>query len=161
MDHVDDVYSVSGCVNENFADYINYWKHNGYWIFDSPEIIRAVAKQNSIDLTGTLLFYYEVHESQFDGERWVPFSPEPSFTTNVVVPCKRQLEGFDVVTFCGSTSPGCSPLSCNYLARDLAVNSHCLFSEFGDSKAALEKGMFNDSEPGPFRIFAVYSVAWP
>jgi hypothetical protein len=25
-----DVYSVSSCVNENFADYIEYWQHNGF-----------------------------------------------------------------------------------------------------------------------------------
>jgi hypothetical protein len=32
-----DIYSVSNCHSENFADYIPYWKHNGYWFFDSPE----------------------------------------------------------------------------------------------------------------------------
>jgi hypothetical protein len=30
--NVHDVYSLSGCVSENFTDYINYWKHNGYWV---------------------------------------------------------------------------------------------------------------------------------
>jgi hypothetical protein len=35
--HVIDVYSVSGCISENFADYIQYWRHNGYWLFDSPD----------------------------------------------------------------------------------------------------------------------------
>lgn len=34
---VDDIYSVSGCVSKDFADYITSWKHNGYWFFDSPE----------------------------------------------------------------------------------------------------------------------------
>jgi hypothetical protein len=28
-----DIYSVSGCVSKNFADYIKFWKHNGYWFF--------------------------------------------------------------------------------------------------------------------------------
>jgi hypothetical protein len=37
---VDDLYSVSSCFSEDFTDYINYWKHNGYWFFDSPEIIK-------------------------------------------------------------------------------------------------------------------------
>jgi hypothetical protein len=27
--HVVDIFSVSGCISEDFADYINYWKHNG------------------------------------------------------------------------------------------------------------------------------------
>ena len=33
VDHVIDIFSVSGCVSENFADYIGFWKHNGYWFF--------------------------------------------------------------------------------------------------------------------------------
>jgi hypothetical protein len=53
---VEDVYSVSGCISEDFTDYINYWKHNGYWFFDSPEIITQLARDNSLDLTGTNLF---------------------------------------------------------------------------------------------------------
>ena len=29
-EHVADIYSVSSCVSKDFAEYINYWKHNGY-----------------------------------------------------------------------------------------------------------------------------------
>ena len=29
--NVVDLYSVSSCFSEDFTDYINYWKHNGYW----------------------------------------------------------------------------------------------------------------------------------
>jgi hypothetical protein len=36
-----------------------------------------------------------------------------------------------------------------------------LFSSFDEAKAHLERGAFNNSEPGPYRIFAVYSVGWP
>lgn len=25
-----DVYSLSNCISHNFANYINYWQHNGY-----------------------------------------------------------------------------------------------------------------------------------
>ena len=71
--HVVHIYSVSNCNCEDFADYIKYWKHNGFWFFDSPGIIRDVAKQNSISLEGTSLFYYEAHEVEFDGERWGPW----------------------------------------------------------------------------------------
>ena len=38
------------------------------------------------------------------------------------------------------------------------VNQHCLFNTQSEAKEALESGKFNDSEPGPFRIFAVYLV---
>ena len=136
--HVKDVYSVSGCVSEDFADYINFWNHNGYWMFDSPEIIRKIATENSIPLEGTALFYYEIHEMEFDGQRWSPFSPEPSFHTAVDLPEQRKLEGFDVVT----VYRGCSPLSCNGLAEKVATNEHCLLDSFGEAEAALSAVSF-------------------
>ena len=60
-----DIYSVSGCISENFADYIKFWKHNGYWFFDAPEVIQQLAQEQSIDLGETSLFYYEVYELEF------------------------------------------------------------------------------------------------
>src|SRR5437764_666419 len=125
---VADVYSVSGCVSPNFADYIKYWEHNGFWFFDSPEIIQQLAQAQGLDLAGTRTFYYEVYELQFDpaGARWSSFSAEPSFPTDVVVPQIKTLEGYDVVTFSVGTSAECSPLSCNSLAKEVETNAHCL-----------------------------------
>jgi hypothetical protein len=159
--NVVDIYSVSGCVSEDFADYINYWKHNGYWLFDSPEIIKSIAKENSIQLEGMSLFYYEAYEMEFNGESWHPYAPEPSVTTHVVPPSHKQLEGFDVVTFYARNSPECSPLSCNSLAKDLRTNEHCLFASFEEAETNVENGAFSECEPGPYRIFSVYSVDWP
>jgi hypothetical protein len=158
--HVIDIYSVSNGNCEDFADYIKYWKHNGFWLFDSPEIIKDVAKQNAISLEGTSLFYYEAHEMEFDGERWGPWSPEPSFPTNVVLPSRKQLQGFDVVNFTARTSPECSGLSCSSLAAELPTNRHCLFSSFEEAEKSLNDGKFENAEPGPYRIFALYSVDW-
>ena len=55
---VEDIYSVSGCISKDFADYINFWKHNGHSLFDSPDVIEQVAREQSIDLTATMMFYY-------------------------------------------------------------------------------------------------------
>jgi hypothetical protein len=156
-----DIYSVSNCQSENFADSIPYWKHNGYWFFDSPEIIKNVATEHSIPLEGTSLFYYEVYEMEFDGESWFPFSPEPSFPTNVIPPSDKQFEGFDVVNFTARTSPECSGLSCSSMATDLHTNGHCLFASFNEAERNVSEGGFNESEPGPYRIFSVYTVDWP
>jgi hypothetical protein len=155
------IYSVSGCVSGNFTDYVKFWKHNGYWFFDSPAIIIDIANGHGIDLTETVLFFYEVHELQFDSAEWTRFEPEPSFGTNVRVPEAKKLEGYDVVTFVAQTLPECSPLSCNSLASEVETNSHCLLQSFEQARTLLENGTFSDSEPGPYRIFAVYSVAWP
>jgi len=156
-----DLYSVSGCISENFTDYINYWKHNGYWLFDAPAIIQGIAQENSMSLDGVSLFYYEAYELEFEGGNWKPYAPEFSFLTRVAEPSRRQLEGFDVVTFWCRTSPECSPLSCNSLAKDLPVNAHCLLANFEEAEAQLNRGAFANSEPGPYRIFAVYSTDWP
>jgi hypothetical protein len=154
-----DVYSLSDCISENFCDYINYWKHNGFWLFDSPEIIHKLAVANSIDLDGTQFFYYEVHEMEFDDAgRWVAFHPEPSFGTQVVPPETKVLEGYDVVTFYARSSPECSPLFCNMLSNEIETNEHCLLGSLEEAQALLEAGRFEHSEPGPYRIFAVYSV---
>jgi hypothetical protein len=158
--HVSEIYSVSSCISENFADYISYWKHNGYWLFDSPDVIKNVAREKSVQLEGTLLFYYEAYEMEFDGERWGTWSPEPSFATNVVVPPTRHLEGFDVVCFNVRTNPECSPLSCNGVAEDVHANTHCLFESFDEAVTSLNNGIFKTAEPGPYRIFSVYSVNW-
>ena len=154
---VTDIFSVSNCLSESFADYIQYWKHNGYWLFDAPEIIRSVAQTNSIDLAGTSLFYYE-HNEEFDEGRWQAYAPEKSFPTNVVLPAKKRLEGFDVVTFYSRSSPECSPLSCNGMAEEMPTNAHCLLHSFEEAQMRLQGGAFRECEPGPYRVFAVYSV---
>jgi hypothetical protein len=161
--NVEDIYALSGCVSEDFADYINYWRHNGYWLFDSPEIIQSLAREHSISLEGMELFYYEAFEQEYNDkiEQWVPYAPEASFVTNIQEPKSRQLEGFDVTNFTVHTSPECSPLSCNSLAETIPTNKHCLFSIFEDAKLAIETGKFENGEPGPYRIIAVYTVPEP
>jgi hypothetical protein len=161
IDGIADVCSVSGCVNEDFADYIEYWKHNGYWLFDSPEIIRKIAKMHSIQLEGTSLFYYEVYETEFDGKTWSPYGAESSFPTNVTPPQGKVLEGFDVVTFFAGNAPEHSPLSCNGMAKEIRTNQHCLLESLSEAYDRLNGGAFKNADPGPYRIFAVYSVEWP
>ena len=155
-----EIYSVSGCISEHFADYIPHWRHNGYWLFDSPRVLRALASGLGVERSGLTLFYYEVFEREYheSDRRWAPFAPEPSFQTDVQAPSAAQIEGYDVVTFSVGTSPECSPLSCCSLAARAAVNRRCLFDSFDRAREALERGLFDHSEPGPFRVFSVHSV---
>jgi len=157
---VEDIYSVSGCISKDFADYIQFWKHNGYWFFDSPDIIEQVAQEHSIDLAGMTMFYYEAYEQEFDDgkEQWRPYEREQSFPTNVRMPEKKILAGFDVVSSSQENAPECSPLSCNSLADEIQTNSHCRLHDFETAKQLVETGRFKDSEPGPYRIFAVYTL---
>jgi len=158
--HVIDVYSLSGHVSPDFADYIRYWRHNVFWLFDAPSVLRAVAEEHSIPREGLTLFYYEAYERQYDAAQraWVPFDRDPALETNVQPPPSCVLEGFDVVSFSAGTSPECSPLSCNGVAAQVPTNSHCLFSSIEEAIAALEQGRFENTEPGPYRVIGVHSV---
>jgi len=160
---VSDIYSVSSCASDYFANYINYWKHNGYWFFDSPQVIREVARLATVDLAGTTLFFYEVYELQFDeaDNQWKTFEPDASFRTEVVPPTRKQLEGYDVVPFSVGTNAECSPLCCCGLAGEVETNQHCLLDSFEYAQQLVNNGAFKNTEPGPFRIFAVYSTPWP
>lgn len=156
---VRDICSVSNCVSPDFMDYIPFWRHNGYWFFDHPQIIQELARENKIDLVDLTFFYYEVYEKEFDEKKkqWQSFEPA-DFPTNVIAPAQKPPIGYDVVSFSVGTNPECSPLSCNHVASEVKTNHHCLLESFNDAKQSLESGRFDHSEPGPFRIFAVYTI---
>ncbi|HEX5765160.1 MAG TPA: hypothetical protein VFY27_06305, partial [Woeseiaceae bacterium] len=151
--------SVSYCISPAFCDYFKHWKHNGYWFFDSPRVIQEVARAESVDLSDHKVFYYEVYEQQFHevAKRWQRFEADKHLETNIQPPGQKELLGFDVVNFSVQTSPECSPLSCNSLSESIAVNQHCLLASFAEARQLLEAGAFDDSEPGPYRVFAVYT----
>ena len=156
---VKDVCSVSTCISPVFLDYANFWRHNGYWFFDNPGIIHELARENRIDLQDLTFFFYEAYEKEFNEEQkeWLSFEPS-AIPTNVIPPTRKEFQGFDVVTFSGGTNPECSPLSCNRLADEIRTNVHCLLRSFEEAKQYLESGRFDNSEPGPFRVFAVYTI---
>lgn len=156
---VKDVYSVSGCISQDFMDYIKFWRHNGYWFFDNPGIIQQLALENGVRLEDVTFFYYEAYEREFHAElnEWQSFEPV-DFPTNVMLPTQKIFQGYDVVTFSVGTSPECSPLSCNHLASKIKTNSHCLLESLEEAKENLEARKFEQGEPGPFRIFAVYRI---
>lgn len=157
---VADIYSVSGCIANCFTDYVAYWKHNGFWLFDRPELIEEIATSNSLDMTTSTIFYYEVFANEYDTDdrRWVALGVDPSLLTNVQVPEEKILVGYDVVSFWAHSSPECSPLSCNHLAEVVSVNEHCLLRTFSEAESHLANGAFSNAEPGPYRIFAVYRL---
>jgi hypothetical protein len=162
---VKDIYSVSNCVSADFLDYIKFWRHNDYWLFDHPQIIQELAQENSVDGNNLTFFFYEAYEKEFDEEtkQWQSFEPS-RLPTNVIQPTQKFFRGYDVVTFYNGTNPGCSPLSCNHLASEIKTNAHCLLESFEEARQSLDAGRFDQSEPGPFRIFAVYTLEpnhWP
>lgn len=157
---VKDIYSVSGCVSDDFDDWIEEWQHNGYWLFDSPEIMQEIADKKGIDLSPMTLFFYQASEQEWFeiDEEWGDYQPEQSFTTAVKLPKQCKLAGFDLVSFLAGTNCEHSPLSCNHLAESIAVNEHCLLDSYEAAMALIQSGELKHCERGPYRIFAVYLV---
>ncbi|MCC5843906.1 MAG: hypothetical protein JJU05_06615 [Verrucomicrobia bacterium] len=162
-DQVEEILSVSDCTSVDFADWINYWKHNGFWFFDTSDLIVKIAEENKLDLSSVRWFYYEAYEQEFDDDlgKWRAFTPEESFGTTVVPPTEKHLKGFDIVTYSCSANAECSLLSCNHLAEKYKVNRHCLFNTFEEAIKFFEEKAYLGCEPGPLRIFAVYEVPKP
>lgn len=158
---VRDVHSMSSHVSPDFTDYVPLWRHNGWWLFDDPVVPRAMAREAGLDLSALTLFYYEYAPEEYDdaSRTWHPIAPEPGLPVAVAPPARAHPSGYDVVTFSFGNAPECSPLSCNGVAAEIAVNAHCLLDSYGAARAALETGAFADTEPGPFRIVAVHRPA--
>ena len=161
--NVQRVYAVATCISEDFCDYINYWKHNGFWFFDTPSVIQTIARKNEIELSDTALIYYEGHNLQFDADQnaWTEYAADCDFVTAVSPPLSAKRLGYDVVSYSMQNGPECSPLSCNHVAANARVNEHCLFDSLDYAIACLNNGVFNKAEPGPYRIIAVNEVEWP
>jgi hypothetical protein len=159
-DQVAEILSVSPHLSEDFAEWTGHWNHNGYWFFNSPDIITDLIGEWGGRLEPLRWFYYEGYELAYDEETklWSDYGPEPSFGTAVVAPRESVLRGFDVVTYSQGNRAECSPLSCNALAANMEVNRHCLFTSFAEAKQKIEERYFTLSEPGPFRILAVYEI---
>lgn len=162
--HVAEVCSVSGCFSEPFADYTSFERHNGFWLFDRPDVIERLAIDCGVDISGTRLFYYEAYEREYpwggfrEGvESWRDLKFPGLFPVDVELPSEKRLLGFDVIAY-GDYSPECSPLSCNSVATNMPVNRYCLFSSFDEAKEAIDGDVFEGSEMGVYRIFAVYEL---
>jgi hypothetical protein len=159
--HVRDVYAVSDCLSESF-DSASEVKGNEHGFYASPSELRAFAARHALPFDGFALFYYEAYELEHvDGEpgaHWRRFAPDNVAAATIEPPSGHMLAGFDVAALSGGELPGCSPLSCNGLANELTTNEHCLLPSVEVAIQALESGAFANSEPGPYRIIAVYSV---
>jgi hypothetical protein len=153
-----EVLSVSGCHSTMFADYVEHWKHNGYWLFDAPTHMHDIARQAEIDLSELTLFYYELYGDEFDDTTKTWSAIKPDGPVRVTLTGAKVLHGFDVVSFSQRNAPECSPLSCNNLSDVIPVNPQCLFPTLDEAEDAINKGLFEGGEPGPYRIIAVYTV---
>ena len=162
VQHVRCIFAVANCISGDFCDYISFWRHNAFWFFDSPTLIRTIASEINIDLATTTLVYYRGHDTQFDAAlgNWVRYDHDLDIRTSVTPPHGATFLGYDIVSYSMQNAPECSPLSCNGLANTVRVNENCLIDSLEYAIDQLENGAFKNSEPGPYRIIEVNAVSW-
>ena len=150
--HVEEVCSVSGCVNTNPENWVDQWLHNELWFFDSPAVARTAAAG---DERFEILAFRILHARFVDGRRedWTPepVTPEP-------LADGYQSLGFDAVSRSAGPMFECSPLSCNYMHREIEVNRHCLVDSPVHAIAMAERFSREKPEPGDYYVFEVFRL---
>jgi hypothetical protein len=72
------------------------------------------------------------------------------------LPRDFQSAGFDVVSVeAGVAGFGCSPLSCNSMAQEIATNPDCLLDNFDVATKTANAFSRGDVEPGPYHVVEV------
>lgn len=166
VSHVTEVCSVASCVNDNVVDPQSCWKHNGFGLANSPQVLWGLAQESDGELVGSRLFYYAALEAEiesdgwtFDSEKWRPISRAASSdVADDIAPPGADvaliLLGYDVVVFNDFLEH--SPLSCNSIAAVARVNEFCLFNEVDEARSAIDSGLFGGGcEEGIYKIFSV------
>jgi hypothetical protein len=149
--NVEEVCSVSNCISEGPVNWIDAWKHNSHWVYDTPELAASVIGENE----GVFEMYaFKQYPIRVDSGE---IQDEPVSEPNVN-PLMQDYEflGYDAVSRSNGNAFECSPLSCNYGAKKMAVNSHCLFDSLDEAIKGAKTFSRGSWEPGPYYVIEVF-----
>jgi hypothetical protein len=149
-----DICSVSHCISKPPDGWIARWLHNELGWYN--RLSDAAAAVPASQRTAHRLFAYRIHPLFFrrgnQHEFVVPSDvrPEP-------IPHTFRSLGFDSVNKQANAGFlfGCSPLSCNAMAAECAVNTHCLFGSVEEAIAGATRFSIEQPEPGDYYVIEV------
>jgi hypothetical protein len=151
---VREICSVSECISAGPEKWIELWLHNDLgWFNRIADAVRAIPAGEE---SRYRLFAYRIHPDVFTKSGRVPLvipqnvQPEP-------IPGEFRLLGFDSANKSMEAVLGleCSPLSCNSMAEEMAVNEFCLFAELAAAIAGAERFAAEQPEPGDYYVIEV------
>jgi hypothetical protein len=153
---VEEICSACDCMSRADWDWINEWKHNEMWVFDSPELALSVApdeQKPKCDVYGYRLYPVRYVHSTRQPFTVPKVSPQP-------LPNDFEKLGYDLVSRETEAEFGHSPLSCNGLAEEVPTNRHCLLDTAAEAFALVPTleapGKPPRGEPGPYHIVEVW-----
>ncbi len=148
---VREICSVSNCISDGPEGWIDHWEHNAHGFYDSEEQAQVVAAPNSEEFD---LYAYHLFPMRCIGDVLEPVTIESAAAPP---PVDYEFLGYDIVTKSVSDFFECSPLSCNYAAREYPVNQYCLIADRDQAYQALQEiSRVGTYEPGPYYLFQVY-----
>lgn len=149
---IEDICSVSHCISGPPPHWIDKWKHNELWAYDTPELAWSVVPRQ--DRGRYTLFAYRMLPRLFDEDGETEFAIPKLATTPLPEAFTRI--GYDAVSRPYGAGFECSPLSCNYVARDYPVNRHCLVDHLDTAISMARAFGIGKCEPGPYLVIEVW-----
>ena len=151
---VREICSVSECISSGAESWISAWRHNGLGWFNS--VADALGVVPELQRPEFRLFAHRVYPELFRGRERIALMFPDDMRPEPLPEGFRSL-GFDSAS--KSSEQGlsleCSPLSCNYMASEMAVNEHCLFPTLDAAIAGAEKFAAEQPEPGDYYVVEV------
>jgi hypothetical protein len=144
--------SASECSSPGPPDWIRHWTHNEMWVYST--IAAALAAVPEADRSEYELHAYRILPFKWDQGNEIAVSIPPLDVESLSSDFRSI--GFDAVSIQnGVAGFGCSPLSCNHMAQEIATNEHCLLEDVETAmRTALEFSRGN-VEPGPYYVVEV------
>jgi len=149
-DRVEEICSVSHCINSGPEGWIDKWLHNELGFFNTRSAAIAVT-QDHVDQFE--IFAYRLMPLRFKDGKAEPLTmhqlhvePVPSSFVSV---------GFDAVSKSSASFFECSPLSCNSMAAEVPANRFCLLETLEEAMALAERCSRGEAEPGPYYVLEV------
>jgi hypothetical protein len=151
---VSEICSISGCVNSCPPDWLEHWVHNDYGYYNSEADALNICDQRPQLYH---LYAYRMLAHIFESGVSSPFET-PNFPVQPI-PITYISLGFDVAN--GSPGRdilpffGCSPLSCNGIAKEVKVNKFCLLPTLDMAIDLALRLSMGGAEPGPYFVIEV------
>jgi len=158
-----DLASVSECLAKRADNWVQRWDFNRATCWNTEAEAWACVPEKS--RSAFRIYAYRAQELLFGRtgigasvtlDELFPkdFADLPPDSTQLL--CRRM--GYDIVErnpAMGVLGFGCSPLSCNGMAEEIAVNEFCLIDDLETALAAARRFGVEQPEPGPFVIVEV------
>jgi hypothetical protein len=149
-DRVEEICSVSHCINSGPDGWIDKWLHNELGFFNTRSDAVAVTRGDADSFN---IFAYRLLPFRFKDGNAEPFAIALFHVEQL--PSSFVSLGFDAVSKSVSAFFECSPLSCNNMAAEAPVNRYCLLETLEEAMALAQRCSLEEGEPGPYYVLEV------